>query len=138
VRKSAERLREAAEPRAQLLYLRTAVFTVDAPLAQVLTVVTEEPIAVLPEPRACPAYDLCAVQMSGPWRPQPDRVPAGKARERDLLHRPAPPRLSKGGIVHNGARADIDAVMRISETRRNEMCAERRLFIGPEESIASE
>ena len=113
------------------------MFTVYTPLAQVLTVVAEEPIAVFSKPGACPPYNLCALQTVGPCGAHPYRVSVSEARERSLFHRSPAPVFGKGGIVHDGAAAHVDTVMRIGETRRNEVRAQRRLFISRQRSIAS-
>jgi hypothetical protein len=105
------------------------MLTVYTPLAEMLTVVAEEAIAVFSKPGACAPHDLCRLQSIGSFRSDPYRMSVSKAGERSLLHRSPVPVFGEGGIVHDGASADVDTVVCIGETRRNEVCTQRRLFI---------
>jgi hypothetical protein len=105
------------------------VFAVYTPLTQVLTVVAEEPISVLSKPGARPPHDLRTWQSVGPCRSHPYRLSLSEQLERYLFHRSSAPVAGKAAVMHDGASADIDTVMRIGETRCNEVRAQRRLFI---------
>jgi hypothetical protein len=120
-----------------VLHLRAAVFSVYTPLTEVLAVVAEEPIAVFSEPGACPPHDLRSLQSIGPSGSDPYGVSVSEARERSLFHRSAVPVLGKSGVMHDGAAAHIDTVMRIGETRRDEVRAQRGLFMRRKQPIAS-
>ena len=113
----------------ETVHLPTAVFAVYAPLAQVLTVVAEEPISVFSKAGARPPYDLCTWQAIGPCGSHPYRVPLSEQLESYLFNRSPSPVTGKAAVVHDGAGADIDTVMRVGKTRRNEVRAQRRLFI---------
>ena len=113
------------------------MLTVYTPLAEVLAVVAEEPIAVFSEPGARPPHDLRSLQSIGPSGSDPYGVLVSEARERSLFHRSPVPVLGKGGVVHDGAAAHVDTVMYIGKTRRYEVRAQRGLFMWGQQSVAS-
>jgi len=113
------------------------MLTVYTPLAEVLAVVAEEPIAVFSEPGARPPHDLRSLQSIGPSGSDPYGVLVSEARERSLFHRSPVPVFGKGGVVHDGAAAHVDTVMCIGEPRRYEVRAQRGHFMCGQQSVAS-
>ena len=67
----------------------------------------------------------------------PDSVSLCEARERDLFHRSPVKRIREDAVVNHPAAAHVDAVMGKAKTRRNEVRAQRRLFMGRQKSIAA-
>ena len=102
------------QAREQAIHLRTAVFTVYAPLAEVLTVVPEKLIVVFSKSRTRSPHYLFTVPAIGAGRSHPYRMSLSEARERYLFHRSTAPVIDKAGIVHNGATAHVDTVVYIA------------------------
>ena len=96
------------------VHLRTAVHAIHAPLAEVLTVVTEEAIALLSEPRPGAPHDLFTLLVIGTRGSHPYRAPLSKARERYFFDWTPAPVKYKAAIVHNNTAAHIDTVMCIA------------------------
>jgi hypothetical protein len=69
------------------------------------------------------------MQPIGPCGSHPYPVSLSEQLERYLFHGSPAPVTGKAAVMHDGAGADIDTVMRVGETRRNEVRAQRRLFI---------
>jgi hypothetical protein len=90
------------------------VFTVYAPLAEVLTVVAEKPIVVFSKPRTRSPHYLLTLPAIGPGRSHPYRMSLGEARERYLFHRSTAPVIDRAAIVHNGAAAHVNTVVYIT------------------------
>jgi hypothetical protein len=90
------------------------VYTVYAPLTEVLTVVAEEAILVFSKARTCSPHDLFTVPAIGSRGPQPYRTSLREAREGSLFHRSTAPVIDKAAIVHNGAAAHVDTVVYIA------------------------
>lgn len=67
--------------------------------------------------------------------PDPDRVSLRKTFERNLLYRPPVKRVHEDAVVRDLAAADVDAVMGKAETRRNEVRAQRWLFVSRQKPI---
>ena len=105
------------------------MFTVHTPLAEVLTVVAQQAIAVFSESQARPSNNLVTLQGTGPWASDPHRMSMSETRERNLFHRGAVPVTCECGIVNDGSATDVDAMVRVGKTRRNEVCAQRRFFV---------
>ena len=105
------------------------MFTVHTPLAEVLTVVAQQAVTVFSDSQARPSNNLVTLQGTGPWASDPHRMSMSETRERNLFHRAPVPVMSEGGIVNDGSATHVDAMVRIGETRRNEVCAHRRFFV---------
>src|SRR5262249_53584866 len=127
----------AGEPGQQALDLRTAMFTMHAPLAEVLAVVAQHAIAVLSKARARPPNNLFTPQGVGPCGSNPYRSSVSEARERNFFHRAPAPGSGKGAIVNDGVGAHVDAMVRIGEARRNEVRTQRRLLICCQPPVAT-
>ena len=123
--------------RQEPLRLQAAVLTVHTPLAEVLTVVAQYAVAAFANTRPRTANDLLTSQAIGPWRSDPYRVSVSEACKRNLFHRSPVPVSSEGSIVNDAPGTHVDTVVRVGETRRNEVCAERRLFRCGQSSIAA-
>ena len=120
-----------------MLDLRAAVLPVHAPLAEVLAVVCPQAIAVFSETRAGAPNYLFTPQGIAPCGPDPNRIPAGESRQRDLFHRAPVPVISQGGIVNDISATDVDAVVRVAKARGNEVGAQPRFLVRCQASIAS-
>jgi len=97
--------------RQPLFYLIAAMFTVQTPFAEVLTVVRQQPVTVLADPGARPMDHLSTRE--GRWRvgSDPDSAAAGEASERSLFHRPSVQALCESRVVHDVAAANVDSVV---------------------------
>ena len=125
------------QPVEQALHLRAAVFAVDTPLAQMLAIVAQEPIAILSKSGARAPHDFCALQAMGLSSSDPYRMSISETSERSLFHRSPVPVFGKGGVVHYGAAPHVDTMVCVGETRRHEVRTQRRLFIRRQQPVAS-
>jgi hypothetical protein len=93
------------------------MLTAEAPFAEVLAVVGQQPIAVLTYSGAGAPDNLSSIEVR--WRidSDPGRLASGETIERDFLHRPSAQAVRKPRVVHNPATADVYTVMQIPTTR---------------------
>ncbi len=100
--------------RQPLFYLIAAMFTVQTPFAEVLTVIRQQPVTVLADPGARPMDHLSTRE--GGWRvgSEPDSAAAGETSERSLFHRPSVQALCESRVVHDLAAANVDSVVQIA------------------------
>ena len=130
-----ERLSKAASPRVhhryahqQGLYLITPMLAVQTPLAEVLTVVRQHPVEVLPYARARPLDHLSPLEFRMRVRFDPYRAAAGKSSQGDFLDRPPLKPTCESRVVHDFTAAHVDSVMHKTTAGCNEVGAQRRLL----------
>jgi len=128
-------VRQLPRHRPQAFDLIAAMLAVQAPFGEVLAVVGEETIRVFTETRARTTDDFRALESGSLTRPHPDGEAVSEPRKRNLFHRATPPARTEGTVVDDAAIADVDAVMGEAETRRDEMRAQRGLFVARQKSI---
>jgi hypothetical protein len=100
-----------------------------APLAEVLTVVRQQPIAILPYPGACPFDHLLGVKIGGGVKFDPHRLAAGESIQRHFFDRSPVQATCETGVMNDPAITHIDSVMQIAAPAGNEVRAQRRLVI---------
>jgi hypothetical protein len=106
-----------------------------APLTEVLAVVTEQSVAVLADPGARAARHFIAIEPRRGMCSDRDRACQGEACERNLFHRTAAPFSHHGPVVNDVATTDIDTVMEEATARRNQVRAQGGLLSGHQESV---
>jgi hypothetical protein len=84
------------------------------PFAEVLTVIGQQPIAVLPHTRSCSADDLSNVEIGWRVRSHPDALSAREMSERNFFHRSSAQTVHEPRVVNDLASTDVDAVMQIA------------------------
>ena len=129
---------ETLEQRNQehMLDLIAALLPVQAPFAEVLTVVTEETIRVLADAAArAPNHFLSLGRRAG-QRLDRDMMALSEVLERDLLDRATGQTVSDRPVVHDPAVTRIDPVMREAEARRDEMRADREILTSREDGTS--
>jgi hypothetical protein len=89
------------------------------PLAEVLAIVGKQPVAVLAYPGARSAYGLSRVEARSRIGSDRDRATAGEISERYLFHRSSAKPVAESRVMHDFAIADIDSVVQITTTRRD-------------------
>jgi hypothetical protein len=111
---------------------------VQTPLAEVLTVIGQKPIAIFPHTGSCSVDDLPNVETGWRVRSHPDALPAREMSERNFFHRSSTQTMREPRVVHDLASTDVDAVMQIAAPRCDKVRAQRG-FLGPhQEPVASE
>jgi hypothetical protein len=100
-----------------------------APLAEVLTVVGQQPITILPYPGARPFDHLSGVKVRGRVKFDPDRLAACESIHGDFFDRSPVQATCKPGVMNDPAITHIDSVMQIAAAAGNEVRAQRRLVI---------
>ena len=119
-----------------MLDLIAALLPVQAPFAEVLTVVTEETIRVLADAAArAPNHFLSLGRRAG-QRLDRDAMALREALERDFLDRATGQTVSDRPVVHDPAVTRIDPVMREAEARRNKMRADREILTSREDGTS--
>jgi hypothetical protein len=108
----------------QLLDLIAALLILHAPLAEMLAVVGEKPVAVFPNAGAGPTRHFRTSEASRSVDSNPDRSAEREASERNLFHRAAAPSNHSGSVVDDVAASDIDAVVGEAVAWRNQVRAQ--------------
>ena len=90
------------------------MFAAQTPLAEVLAVVAEEPIAVLADPRPRSPNHFLAAEASGAGS-DPKGVSMSETRERNLFDRTPVEPMREGAVMDDPAAADVDTVMSKSQ-----------------------
>src|ERR1700677_4653640 len=108
------------------LHLSAATDTTETPIAEVLAIVAQQPIIVLPEARAGAPDDLIGRKLRLGMIDDRQRMTVGESSQRHLLHRSALPERREPRVMHHATVADVDAVMAVSSTRCGQVRAERR------------
>jgi hypothetical protein len=81
------------------------------PLAEVLAIVGQQPIAVFPYPGARPANRLLRVESRRYIGSDPDRATACETSESDLLHRSSMKSVTQSRVMHDLSVADVDSMV---------------------------
>jgi hypothetical protein len=113
-----------------------ALFSAQAPLAEVLTVVAQDPIVILTEPRAGTLHDLTRTVLhrhpaSHRYRSAPTEFP-----QRNFLHRSPGEEAGNRPTVDDLSVAQVDAVMDEADPRADEVGARRRFLRQAEPAVA--
>src|SRR5882757_10508771 len=106
-----------------------------APFAEVLAIVCQEPIAVFAHTGAGPTDDLPDIEVRWSAGSHPDALATGETRQRNFFHRPSAQTLRESRIVNNLAIACIYSVMQISAPGRDEMRTQRGLLVTPHKPV---
>src|SRR5882757_10470949 len=102
------------QPRQQRVYLIAPMLATQAPLAEVLTVVRQQPIAILPYPGARPFDHLPGVKIRGCVKLDPHTLAAGESIHRDFFDRSPVQATCKSGVMNDPPITHIDSVMQIA------------------------
>ena len=129
-----QRVPGARQPR---VYLIAAMFTVQTPFAEVLTVVRQQPVAVLAHPGARPTDHFSTRVDRWPIRSDPNRTAASETIESCFFHRPSIKAVCKARIVHDLATANVDSVMQISATRCDNVRAQQSFLVGDQKPFSA-
>jgi len=104
------------------------------PLAEVLAVVAEEPIAVLAEPGARSPNHFLAGEASGAGS-DPEGVSMSERRERNLFDRAPVESMCEGAVMDDHAAANVNTVVGKTQPGCQEVRAQRGFFTFREASI---
>ena len=107
-------------------YLVAAMLASQAPLAEVLTVVGQQPIAVLAYPGAGPSDHLPLVIFRWYAGHNSHGSSCRKARERNLFHRSSAQPFRESRVVHHLASADVDSVVCVAATLSDNVSTQLR------------
>jgi hypothetical protein len=113
------------------------MFTVQTPFAEVLTVVRQQPVAVLAHPGARPTDHFSTGEDRWAIGSDPNRAAASEPIESCFFHRPSAKAVYKSRIVHDLAAANIDPVMQISATRCDNVRAQQRFLLGEQKPFSA-
>jgi hypothetical protein len=81
------------------------------PLAEVLAIVGQQPVAVLAQPGARPANRLLRIEVRHHIGSNPDRATARETTQSYLLHRPSMKSVTESRVMHDLSIADIDSMV---------------------------
>ena len=121
---------DRAGPREPSLDLKTSAITLDAPCAEVLAVVGQDPIGVFSEARKRSPNRGRAGMASRRCPPDPQAFPQGEFRKRYHFHRSAAPRPRQPGVMHDQSVPDIHPVVHVTPPRSHQPAAQRQLVKG--------
>ena len=110
-------MQRATRSREQRFDLKAARLTAQTPFAKVLTVVRQQPIAVLAYAGERAAYHLAAIEIRRRTGSDPNALAAGETSERYFFHRSSAQTICQSRVVHNLAAADVDSVVQIAAAR---------------------
>lgn len=126
-----------SKPPHEALHLIAPPVAAQTPLAEVLAIVAEKMIAVLPETRAGAVDHLLWRESGRQARPHPHTTSVAEARERNLFHRSPGQEPGNGAAMDDLACTQIDAMMNVADSPRDEVRAAWRLLIVGQEMITS-
>jgi hypothetical protein len=110
---------------------------VQTPFAEVLTVIGQQPIVVLPDTRSCSADDLSNVEIGGRCRSHPYALSVREMRERNFFHRSSAQAVREPRVVNDLASTDVDAVMQIAAPRCDKVRTQRGFLVPDQKPVAS-
>ena len=113
------------------------MFIPQAPLAEMLAVVAEQPVTIFTEAGARAARHLGGVKARRAVASDPDRPFLCEACKRNFFHRSPAEFADHRPVVNDVTVAHIDTVMGEAATRCNEVRAQRWLFICDQGSVAA-
>jgi hypothetical protein len=98
------------------------------PFAEVLTVIGQQPIVVLPDTGSCSADDLPNAEI-GRVRSDPDALSAREMSERNFFHRSSAQAVREPRVVNDLASTDVDTVMQIAPPGCDKVCTQRGFLV---------
>jgi len=120
----------------QLIDLIAAMFTPHAPLAEVFAIIRQQVVAILAQARAGPANYFVPVGPTQFLDAKPDRASLSELRKGHLFHRTSTQSAGQASVLHHPSSTHVDAVMRITPTRRHHVRPKGRLQLRIERFIA--
>jgi len=120
------RMQRAPGTRQPRFYLVAAPLIPQTPFAEVLTVVGQQPIAVLAYPGAGPSDHLPLVIFRWYAGHNSHGSSCRKARERNLFHRSSAQPFRESRVVHHLASADVDSVVCVAATLSDNVSTQLR------------
>ena len=109
--------------------LSTSADTADTPVAEVLTIVSEQPISVLAETRAGAPDNLARRKVRLGMSDGPHWMTVDKLAQRHLLHRSALPEPREARVMDDLAAADVQAMVVVSTARGDQMSSQSRFLL---------
>jgi hypothetical protein len=87
-------------------------------------VIREHVVAIFAKSRTSSMHDFISVEL--PWflETKPNRAPPSELQQGDLFHRPSTQPEKYSAVLHDPTATHINAVMRITPTRRHQVCPE--------------
>ena len=115
--------------------LKAPCLAMQTPFTEVLAVVRQQPIAVFADTGSRPTDDVSDIESA--WRagPYPDTLAACETSERNFFHRSTAQTVRETRVVNDLASADVDAVMQIAATGRDEVRTQRRFLVTGQQLI---
>ena len=94
-------------------------FASHAPFAEMFAVIREHVVAIFAKPRTSSMHDFISVELA--WFPEakPDWASPSELRQSNLFYRPSTQPEGYSAVLHNPPATHINAVMRITPTRRH-------------------
>jgi hypothetical protein len=89
-----------------------------------LAVIREHVVAIFAKSRTSSMHDFISVEL--PWfhETKPNRAPPSELQQGNLFHRPSTQTEQYSAVLHDPTATHINAVMRITPTRRHQVCTE--------------
>ena len=128
-----DRMRQGAKK----FHLCAPALAAQRPAAEVLAVVSQQPIAAFAQSRARTLHHFARIEL-GRIASKSDVAASCEVRERNVLHRSAPPSMREASVVNDATVADVYAVMAVERARSDEVRGDWGLLTGTKKSVARE
>ena len=87
-------------------------------------VIREHVIAIFAKARTSSINDFISVELAWFLETKPDRAPSSELQQGNLFDRPSTQPEKYSSVLHDPTATHINAVMRITPTRRHQVCTE--------------
>jgi len=108
---------------------------VNAPFTEVLAVIVEDPIPILPHARARASNDFRTVKYGLPPPAGPDAPASCELRERHFCYGTPEKTMRQTGIMYDSPISNVDPMMQIATTWRENVRARQRLITFRQEAV---
>jgi hypothetical protein len=87
-------------------------------------VIREHVVAIFAKPRTSSMHDFISVELAWILGTKPNRAPPSELKQSNLFYRPSTQPKEYSAVLHDPAATYINTVMRITPTRRHQVCTE--------------
>jgi len=87
-------------------------------------VICEHVVAIFAKPRTSSMHDFISVELARILGTKPNRAPPSELQQSNLFYRPSTQPKEYSAVLHDPAATYINTVMRITSTRRHQVCTE--------------
>jgi hypothetical protein len=112
------------------------MLTVQTPFAEVLTVVSQQMVAVFPHSRTCAANYFITIETRRRFTPHPQWASICELRQRNLFDRPSAQAAREPSVLEDPAWTGVNTVMSVASAWCDDVRAQRRTLTGLQRLVA--